>query len=198
MGVEIEKKYLIKELPKDLHRYAFHVIEQGYLNVFPAIRVRREDDTYYMTYKGDITDPEDEKAISNMTGDREDKPACDEEKKIGKTEYNLPLDKASYEHMVLKADGNIIRKKRYLIPLNKDAYAEEYLKRRPEIIKMIEDGEIKIELDVFEDAFEGRIIAEIEFPDEESARNYDPAEWFDTEVTGDRRYSNAFMSTLKL
>ena len=51
MGVEIERKYTVKELPKDLDKYPFHVIEQGYLNVSPAIRVRREDDTYYMTYR---------------------------------------------------------------------------------------------------------------------------------------------------
>lgn len=180
MGVEIEKKFLVKELPKDLDGYPCHVIEQGYLNVYPAIRVRREDDIFYMTYKGDIGSDKDN------------------EKRIGKTEYNMPLDRGSYEHLVSKADGNMIRKKRYLIPLNKDAYTGEYLDKRQGLIEMIKTGELKIELDVFNEPFEGTVIAEVEFPDEDAAENYVPADWFDKEVTGDHRYSNAYMSAMKL
>ena len=177
MGVEIEKKFLVKELPSDLTEYPFHVIEQGYLNVDPAIRVRREDEKYYMTYKG---------ARSVIEGS------------IGQVEYNMPLDEASYKHMVSKADGNMIRKTRYLIPLNADAYDKEYLDLYPELSQDIKEGRIKIELDVFKAPFEGRVIAEVEFPDEDAAKNYRPASWFSEEVTGDRRYSNAYMSTEKL
>jgi CYTH domain-containing protein len=187
MGVEIEKKFLVKELPKGLEEYPFHVIEQGYLNVFPAIRVRREDDVYYMTYKGDIS-PDDGFGVSNAGNVN----------KIGKTEYNLPLDKASYEHLVKKADGNMIRKKRYLIPLNEDAFPKDYLEGHPKLAQMIADREIKTELDVFGAPFEGRILAEVEFPDEETAAAYRPADWFAEEVTGDVRYSNARMSTEKI
>lgn len=176
MGVEIEKKFLVSRLPEDTESYPFHVIEQGYLNVYPAIRVRREDDIYYMTYKGDAV------------------PDKNNERGIGKLEYNMSLDKASYEHMVEKADGNIIRKKRYLIPLNPDAFSEGYLEKRPDIKKAVSEGDIRIELDVFDAPFEGTVIAEIEFPDEDSARNYKSAGWFDKEVTGDHRYSNAHMS----
>ena len=183
MGVEIEKKFLIKDLPKDLGEYPFHLIEQGYLNVYPAIRVRREDDIFYMTYKGDRVDD----------GSRN----ADGPGNIGKVEYNMLLDKKSYEHMLSKADGNIICKRRYLIPLNRDAYTIEYLDRRPEIANMLEAGEIRIELDVFDEPFKGQILAEVEFPDEESAREYKPAEWFEREVTGDKNYSNAYMSSLK-
>ncbi len=180
MGVEIEKKFLVKSLPKDKDSYPFHVIEQGYLNVYPAIRVRREDDIYYMTYKGDAV------------------PDKNNECGIGKLEYNMFLDRASYEHMISKADGNIIRKIRYLIPLNEDAFSEGYLEKRTDIKKAAGDGEIRIELDVFKAPFDGTVIAEIEFPDEDSAKNYVPAEWFDKEVTGDRRYSNAYMSSLSV
>lgn len=175
MGVEIERKFLVNELPGELDSYPFHVIEQGYLNVFPAIRVRREDDFYYMTYKGDVT----------------------AEGNLGKTEYNLPLDKVSYEHLVEKADGNLIRKKRYLIPLNENAFTEDYTEEHQGIAEMIGSGAIKIELDIFAAPFEEYILAEVEFPDEESAANYIPADWFGREVTGDRRYSNAYMSTVR-
>ena len=111
MGIEIEKKFLVKELPDNLKDYPFHLIEQGYLNVHPAIRVRKEDDSYYMTYKG--TD--------------------DSYEGIGKVEYNLPLDIDSYEHLIQKADGNVITKKRYLIPLNKDAFTDSYLSKNSKL-----------------------------------------------------------------
>ena len=91
--MEIEKKYLLKELP-DLSSCEHHKIEQAYLCTGPVVRVRREDEKYYMTYKG-----------SGL---------------MSREEYNLPLTAESYEHLKKKADGNIISKTRYLIPLEKD------------------------------------------------------------------------------
>ncbi len=157
MGVEIEKKFTVKELPKDLDKYPYRVIEQAYLNVTPAIRVRKDNNSYYMTYKchkprGTATD-------------------------IGQTEYNMPLDEATYLHLKAKADGNVITKRRYLIP---------------------EKNGLTIELDVFEGVFKGRILAEVEFPTEEAARAYVPASWFDQDVTGDPQYSNSQMSAEKI
>lgn len=171
MGVEIERKFTVKKLPDNLDEYSYHQIEQGYLNVSPAIRVRRQDDTYYMTYKG--------KGI------------------VSHEEYNLALDKESYEHMVQKADGNVIRKKRYLIPLNQDAYSSDYLNAHPEMKNQIESMEMKIELDVFDKPFDGLIVAEVEFPTDEAASVYKMADWFEQDVTDDRSYSNAQMSRKK-
>lgn len=96
--MEIEKKYLLKELP-DLEKYECHRIEQAYLCTDPVVRVRREDDRYYMTYKG-----------SGM---------------MAREEYNLPLNPTAYEHLSAKADGNIISKKRYLIPLEQEGLTAE-------------------------------------------------------------------------
>ena len=87
--MEIERKFTVKELP-DLSSYPYLILEQGYLSTEPVVRVRRENDTYYLTYKG-----------KGM---------------LSREEYNLPLTKSSYEHLLSKADGNIICKKRYLIP----------------------------------------------------------------------------------
>lgn len=175
MGVEIEKKFTVKRLPEDLEKYPFHEIEQGYLNVHPAIRVRRQDDIYYMTYKSS--------KVSENTDN------------IGQTEYNMPLDQASYEHLAAKADGNVIRKTRYLIPINKDAYSADFINANPELNDMLSEGKIKIELDVFKAPFEGRIVAEVEFPSEEAAKAYHPADWFDCDVTSDPTYRNSYMST---
>ncbi|NLG04254.1 MAG: CYTH domain-containing protein [Clostridia bacterium] len=88
--MEIERKFLIKEIPENLDQYPFHLIEQAYLCTEPVIRVRREDETYYMTYKS--------KGL------------------MVREEYNLPLTKDAYEHLKEKADGKMIRKKRVLIP----------------------------------------------------------------------------------
>ena len=49
--MEIERKFLPKELPEHLENYEMHRIEQGYLNTDPVVRIRRSDDDYYLTYK---------------------------------------------------------------------------------------------------------------------------------------------------
>ncbi len=89
--MEIERKYTITKLPENLASYPCHKLEQSYLNTSPVVRVRKEDDTYYLTYKGS----------GLMT----------------REEYNLPLTEEAYYHLREKADGRIITKTRYLIPL---------------------------------------------------------------------------------
>ena len=118
MGMEIEKKFTIKQLPADLDKYDHHMIEQAYLTTSPTIRVRREDDRYYMTYKG--------VGGSNTS--------------LSHEEYNLPLTAEAYETLSSKADGNIIRKKRVLIPygshtIELDIFDEPF---RPLIIAEVE------------------------------------------------------------
>lgn len=92
MGMEIEKKFIPNEIPKDLAQFKNHKIEQAYLNTAPVVRIRKQDDEYYLTYKG-----------GGM---------------MAREEYNLPLNAESYQHLREKADGNIITKTRYLIPIN--------------------------------------------------------------------------------
>ena len=143
--MEIERKFLVKEMP-NLKQYSFHCMEQGYLNTDPVVRVRKEDDSYYLTYKG--------KGL------------------LAREEYNLPLNEEGYYHLVEKADGVIIRKKRYLIPYEK----------------------YTIELDVFEEPYEKLVIAEVEFESEEEAGEFCPPDWFGEDVTYDRRYHNSNLS----
>ena len=49
--MEIEKKYLVSELPDNLPQYKCRKIEQGYLSSSPVVRVRMDNDEYYLTYK---------------------------------------------------------------------------------------------------------------------------------------------------
>lgn len=94
--MEIERKFTIKEVPENLQEYPFLHIEQAYLNASPVVRVRKENDEYYMTYKG-----------SGM---------------MARQEVNLPLNETAYNHLRAKSDGNIISKKRYLIPLKNPGF----------------------------------------------------------------------------
>ena len=143
--MEIERKFTVKELP-DLSKYEYHIMEQGYLNTDPVVRVRKEDEEYYLTYKG--------KGL------------------LAREEYNLPLNKEAYYHLVEKSDGIIIRKKRYLIPFAK----------------------YTIELDVFDAPYENLVIAEVEFDSEEDANAFQPPEWFAEDVTMNRKYHNSNLS----
>ena len=145
MGKEIERKFLVKEIP-DLNAYPYKCLEQGYLSVNPVVRVRKEDDTYYLTYKG--------KGF------------------LEREEYNLPLNEDSYNHLVAKTDGKIIRKKRYLIPYENHT----------------------IELDIFEGELAPLILAEVEFETVEEATSFVPPSWFGEDVTGNKNYTNASLA----
>ena len=144
--MEIERKYLIDEIPFDLKDYSCKVIEQGYLNTDPVVRVRRSNDKYILTYKG-----------SGL---------------MVREEYNLPLNQSSYEHLLPKADGICISKKRYLIPW--DPYT--------------------IELDVFDAPFAPLIMAEVEFGSKEAAEAFVPPAWFDKDVTYCKEYHNSYLA----
>lgn len=89
---EIERKYLVKQVPENLASYPFHEIEQGYLCTEPVVRIRRQNEEYYLTYKS--------KGL------------------MIREEYNLPLTKDAYFHLREKIDGRLISKRRYLIPLD--------------------------------------------------------------------------------
>lgn len=147
--MEIERKFLIKaeNLPSDLSQYPCLHIEQGYLCTDPVVRIRRQNDDYYLTYKS--------KGF------------------LSREEYNLPLTKQSYEHLKEKADGIVISKDRYVIP---------------------EENGLSIELDIFHQAYEGLLLAEVEFSSQEDAESYIPPLWFGEDVTYSSKYHNSTLS----
>ena len=49
--MEIERKFLVQSLPEHLESFPFHQIEQGYLCTEPVVRIRRQDEEYFLTYK---------------------------------------------------------------------------------------------------------------------------------------------------
>ena len=47
-----------------------------------------------------------------------------------------------------------------------------------------------VEIDVYHGSNDGLIVAEVEFPDEKIAENFEPPPWLGEEVTSVSRYSN--------
>ena len=90
-------------------------------------------------------------------------------------EYNLPLTKEAYEHLKGKVDGRLISKTRHVIPIETES-------------------RLKIELDIFHGNLEPLMLAEVEFPYEESANSFVAPEWFGEDVTFSTKYHNSNLS----
>ena len=52
-----------------------------------------------------------------------------------------------------------------------------------------------VEIDIYHDRHEGLVVAEVEFDDEENAKNFQPPDWLGDDVTGDPRYSNQLLAS---
>ena len=89
--MEIERKFLVKQLPEHLETYPHHHITQAYLCTEPVIRIRQKDEAYILTYKSVGL--------------------------LAREEIEMPLTKDSFNHLLSKADGLVIEKNRYCIPI---------------------------------------------------------------------------------
>lgn len=151
-NLEIERKWLVDKIPYKLEELECLEIEQAYLSSSPTVRVRKENDSFYLTYKG-----------AKGTGVNTD---------MVHTEYNLPLNEDSYEHLKSKCDGIVLHKKRYIIPL---------------------ENKLKIELDIFEGETAPLKLAEVEFENEKQALEFQAPVWFGKDVTEDFHYKNVYL-----
>lgn len=154
--MEIERKYLVDAsvLPFEPEHFSRRHIEQGYLCTEPVVRIRQDNDDYFLTYKS--------KGL------------------MVREEYNLPLTKDAYEHLKTKADGRMIIKDRYVIPFSE--------------VGDLPDADLWIELDFFLEDLEGLVLAEVEFPDEDSANAFQAPAWFGEDVTYSTKYHNSTLS----
>ncbi len=149
--MEIERKYLVTEPPADYLTWKAVSMEQAYLCTAPVVRVRKENNEYFLT--------------------------CKSKGLLAREEYNLPLTKEAYEHLLKKADGIIITKTRYKKP--------------------IEGTALVIELDVFSGEYKGLMLAEVEFASIEDAERFTPPSWFGEDVTLSGEYQNSRLSQKK-
>ena len=192
MGFEIERKWLVRELPEDIDGFPHKEYVQGYLCTEPTVRVRREGDEYVLTYKG-----------AGL---------------LKREEYNLPLTKEAFGHLAAKCDGKLVHKTRYFIPMTASAKPDsgemsalEGMDRdagspcqggvrskradhgAPDAAED-QKGKLTIELDIYKGELSGLITAEIEFPTEEEALLFTPPKWFSEDVTYAPEYKNSYLA----
>lgn len=105
---------------------------------------------------------------------------------MAREEYNLPLTQESYQHLKKKVDGRIIHKTRYVIPMDTVCPENTEFCQTP----------LFLELDIFHDDLAPLILAEIEFPDEESANTYPAPVWLGEDVTFSAAYHNSTLSRI--
>ena len=100
--MEIERKYLLKEIPEWVKACPYKEMEQSYISRSPVIRVRHivQDgrETFILTLKG--------RGLSM------------------REEYELDLNRLEYLNLLSKAEGRTIEKRRYLVPLEGGLTAE--------------------------------------------------------------------------
>ena len=96
--MEIERKFLTKEIPFDITKYPYKQISQAYISFSPTIRIRKSNEDYILTVKG--------------------------KGHLAREEFELPLSKEDYDRLFLKTEGTPVIKKRYLVPVAGDLTAE--------------------------------------------------------------------------
>jgi adenylate cyclase len=142
---EIERKFLLKQLPDQLRRSRHYIIAQGYLATEPAgrqVRLRKKGKTASLTFK------------VGRGAHRE--------------EREIKLSPKQFKALWPGTAGRRLRKVRYDIPWKN----------------------LLIEIDVYRGKHCGLVVAEVEFPDLATCREFKPPSWFGREVTGEKRYSN--------
>jgi len=82
-----------------------------------------------------------------------------------RSEYEIKLTQEQFQDLWPATDGKRLEKTRYFIPGN-------------------------IELDIYSGDLEGLITAEVEFKSEKDSEEFTPPDWFDEELTYDKKYKN--------
>lgn len=98
--MEIERKFLINEMPEELENYKKIEIEQGYISTRPTIRIRRADERYILTVKSRLN-------ISTKAGDP-----------IVNNELECDISREEYENLKEKINGRTLEKTRFIIPID--------------------------------------------------------------------------------
>jgi CYTH domain-containing protein len=88
-------------------------------------------------------------------------------------EREVALSAAQFDTLWPATEGKRLLKTRYEIPF----------------------GDRVVEIDLYHERHEGLIVAEVEFDEEQAARNFQPPPWLGDDVTDDPRYSNQLLAS---
>lgn len=147
---EIERKFLVRQMPDALESFPHAEMWQGYLVTAPGgvqVRMRKAGETHSLTYK-------------------RGRGAAREEREI-------ELTREQFEILWPATEGRRLTKTRYDVPF----------------------GDRVVEIDVYTGRHHGLVVAEVEFDDEKSARDFQPPDWLGKDVSHDRRYSNQLLAS---
>ncbi|MBO4652599.1 MAG: CYTH domain-containing protein [Lachnospiraceae bacterium] len=98
--MEIERKFLVRELPKDLEQYPHSELEQGYLvRKGATVRIRRDGDRYILTIKKKPKDVTDRKTLELM-----------------RIEIEEEIDEDLFQRLSAYTETPMLCKTRYRIP----------------------------------------------------------------------------------
>ncbi|MCC7431417.1 CYTH domain-containing protein [bacterium] len=86
--IEIERKFLLKHLPENLENP--QKIYQGYVSLFPVIRVRQKGEKFFLTVK--------------------------EHKIFAREEFETEIDKETFGKLWQLTEGSRVEKTRYVLP----------------------------------------------------------------------------------
>ncbi|MCR5202679.1 MAG: adenylate cyclase [Lachnospiraceae bacterium] len=168
--MEIEKKFLVKDVPLNLSDYESYDMVQAYITNDPVIRIRKR--VLCNMPKADNTNVSNLKAEDSFILCYKDKVKSEEKINVNH-EIEFPITEDAFNRLLEKKTGKAIEKTRYLIPL---------------------DEKHKIELDIFHGELEGFKMAEIEFENVEESKDYKVPEWFLKDLSGDYHFTNSYIS----
>lgn len=109
----------------------------------------------------------DEVRIRDQGGDKT--LTCKQGQGLVRREYEITLSSAQFDALWVATEGRRIEKTRYTM----------------------QHGDHVIEVDVYEGALTGLVVAEVEFADRADAETFAPPAWFGPELTGNKAWSNA-------
>ena len=92
-----------------------------------------------------------------------------------RTEIETEIDEKTALELFNSSKTYIIEKTRYYLP----------------------HGKYTIELDIYGGKHKGLIVAEVEFPSEREALDFEPPKWFGTDITRDKSYKNMVLALNK-
>ena len=166
MKQEIERKYAVNYLPKDLNITNIEDIEQAFIyrDINTVIRIRKIHNRkkncleciYTIKTKGDIEYDKNFEKVANI---------YEIENSIQENEYN---------ELIENKISNVIKKTRIVIPI---------------------ENNLHVEMDVYYEYLDGFLTAEIEFPNEEMANHFKKPEWLGEEI-GYKELSNWKLSNM--
>lgn len=159
MNKEIERKYTVKYLPKDIKIEKIEEIEQVFLyeDRRTSIRIRKIEEKENIEYIYTI------KTNGGIKNNNEIN---------SKYEIENNITEEQYETLKPKKISNQINKTRIVVPIQNN---------------------LKIEIDIYHDYLQGFLTAEVEFPDEETAKQFNKPQWLEEEI-GYKEFSNRRLS----